>query len=892
MATQPLETKLHAPPRRSGLVGRSRLTDRLGRAAEAKLTLVSAPPGFGKTTLVADWLASRDAGAATAWLSLDATENDPASFWSYVVAAVQRAAPNAGDAAMAALQSPQPDVAFALHALLNDLAALPGGLGLVLDDFHLIDAREVMEQLAFVLDRLPARVHVVITTRSDPALPLARLRARGDLVEIRAADLRFTKDEAAAYLNGVMDLELTAHDVAALEARTEGWIAALQLAALSLHGRDDVASFIASFAGDDRYVVDYLADEVLARQPEGDRAFLLQTSTLERMTGPLCDAVTGRCDSRAVLERLDRGNLFLVALDDQRRWYRYHHLFAEVLRARLLDEDAASLPALHRRASEWFGANGEPREAIQHALAGGDVERAAGLIEMAIPEMRQARAEMAVLRWLELLPAAVVDARPVLAAAFAGALMQTGEFARVAMLLDATERALEPSRAGSTSIADENERRRLPGTLWMLRAGQARVAGDLAGTIANATRALELVAPDDHLSRGGSAALLGLALWETGDLDTAYGRFVEGMASLEAAGHVSDVVGLHVTLADIRMAQGRLGEARQAYERGLGIAQRHGGLPLRGAADMHVGIGDVLRERNDLTGAGERLAASRELGEENGLPKNPYRSRVAGARVRQAEGDLPAALQLLDAAEQVFFADFSPVVTPIPALRARLWIAQGRLARAWDWARAARIATDDEPDYVGQFAHSTLARLLVADGRVVEALALTDRLVRTAEDAGWVAAALDALVVQALGRHAAGDARGALESLARAFAVAEPEGFVRTFVDEGPPMAALLKEAAKRQLAPGYVSLLQRALAPGRPTRREGLAEPLSERELEVLRLLATDLSGPEIARHLVVSLHTVRSHTKAVFAKLGVNSRRAAVHRGRELDLLGPDAR
>jgi len=887
MATRLLETKLHAPPRRHGLIARSRLTDRLSRAAESKLTLVSAPPGFGKTTLVADWVASRGPHTGTAWLSLDSTDNDPASFWTHVVAALQTAAPNVGDGAMSAFLSPQPDLGAALHTLLNDLAALPRDLVLVLDDFHVIDAREVHEQMALVLDHLPARVHLVIATRSDPALPLARLRVRGELVEIRAADLRFTADEAAAYLNGVMGLELTAADVAALESRTEGWIAALQLAAVSLQGRDDVASFIASFSGDDRYVVDYLMDEVLARQPEEVRSFLLQTAILERMTGPLCDAVTGRGDGRAILERLDRGNLFLVALDDQRRWYRYHHLFADVLRARLLDEDAESVPSLHRRAGDWFERNGEWAEAIRHALAAADHARAAHLIEIASPEMRQVRAEMTLRRWLEALPVALLEVRPVLAATLAGALMQTGEFARVDALLSAAERSLEPDRAATTVIADESERRRLPGTLGMLRAGYARITGDLSGTIAIASRALDVVAPDDHLSRGGAAALLGLAHWETGDLDAAYQSFADGMASLEAAGHISDVVGGQVTLADIRIAQGRLGAALQAYGRGLGIALGQAGPPLRGAADMHVGISDVLRERNDLAGAAERLAASRELGDENGLPKNPYRSRVAEARIRQAENDLPAALQLLDEAERVFFADFSPVVTPIPALKARLWIALGRLAQGWDWARSAQISTADDAGYVGQFEHSTLARLLLADDRVDEALALAERLVQTAENRGWVGAALDALVVQALARHARGDVKGALESLARAFKSSEAEGYVRIFADEGLPMAALLKEAAKRQLAPTYVPLLQGASTSSLPTRRHGLIEPLSERELEVLRLLATDLSGPEIANHLVVSLNTVRSHTKAIFAKLGVNSRRSAVRRAAELDLL-----
>ena len=889
MPSDLLETKLHAPRPRAGVVHRPRLAARLARGATSKLTLVSAPPGFGKSTLVADWIAGFPPTAPAAWLSLDHGDNDPARFWRYVVAALRTARPDTGREAAAVLESPEPQVEQAVRSVLNDLAAFEHQVVLVLDDFHVIERREIHDELAYLIDRLPPAAHLVITTRGDPPLPLARLRVRGELVEVRATDLRFTADEAAAYLKGTMGLELTGADVAALEARTEGWIAALQLAALSMQGRADPSSFVASFAGDDRYVFDYLADEVLARQPEEIGTFLLQTSILDRMTGPLCDAVTGRSDGRAILERLDRGNLFLVALDDQRRWYRYHHLFADVLRARLLDEEAASVPGLHRRASDWLEQNGERSEAIRHALAAGDYVRAAELVELAIPELRQARAERTLRGWLEALPEKVVEVRPVLAAAFAGALMQTGEVARVDELLGTAERSLEPARAAQLVIADEKELHRLPGTVAMLRAGHARITGDLPGTIANAGHVLDVAAPDDHLSRGGAASLLGLAYWEMGELDSAYRSFADGMASLEVGGHHSDVVGGQVTLADIRIAQGRLGDAMGAYQRGLDIAVRREGPPLRGAADMHVGTSDVLRERNDLVGAGEHLAASRELGDANGLPKNPYRSRLAEARIRQAEGELAAALDLLDDAERVFFADFSPVVTPIPALKARLLIAEGRVAPAREWADRARVTAADDVTYVGQFDLATLTRLLLAEGRIDEAVALTERLIPPAQERGWVAAAIDALIVQALARHARGDVSRALASLGTAFEYAEPEGYVRVFVDEGRPMGALLREAARRGVAPNYVSLLEAAVTSTVRIRRQPLVEPLSARELEVLRLLATDLSGPEIADHLVVSLNTVRSHTKAIFAKLGVNSRRAAVRRASELDLLTP---
>ena len=467
--------------------------------------------------------------------------------------------------------------------------------------------------------------------------------------------------------------------------------------------------------------------------------------------------------------------------------------------------------------------------------------------------------------------------------------MQTGEAERVDALLGAAERALEPDRARTTLIADEDEGRRLPGTIAMLRAGYNRLTGDLAGTIEMARRTLDVAAPDDHLSRGGAAALLGLARWETGDLEAAYRSFADGMASLDLGGHRSDVVGGQVTVADIRVAQGRLGDALRAYQRGLDLATGAEGPPLRGAADMHVGMSDIHRERNDLVGARDHLATSRELGPENGLPKNPYRSLLAEARVRQAEGDTAVAVELLDQAERIFFADFSPVVSPIPAVKARLLIAQGRLAAAREWADRVGLTSADEVSYVAQFDLATLARLLLAEGRIDEAIGLTERLIAPARERGWVGAAIDALVVRALACHARGDAAEALASLRAALVHAEPEGYVRVFADEGPPMAALLREASRRGLGSSYLSLLEAAVAPFGRTRRQPLPKPLSERELDVLRLLATDLSGPEIAGHLVVSLNTVRSHTKAIFAKLGVSSRRAAVSRASELDLLRP---
>ncbi len=900
-----LETKLHVPRSRRGLVARPRLTERLSRGAESALTIVSAPAGFGKTTLLAEWLAVIAAdGRSVAWLSLDRRDNGPALFWTYLVAALTTAAAGVGTGALSLLQSPQPPGEAGVATLLNELDAISDDVVLVLDDYHVIDARDVQDGMAFLLEHLPPQIHLVIGSRTDPPFPLARLRGRGELAEIRAADLRFTPGEAAAYLNEVMGLALTAAHVAALEGRTEGWIAALQLAALSLQGREDTAAFIAGFAGDDRYIVDFLAEEVLQRQPEHVQQFLLQTSILDRLSGPLCDAVTGQDGGKAKLAALERGNLFLVPLDDRRLWYRYHQLFADVLHARLLDEQPDEVPELHRRASAWYEENAEPSEAIRHALAAQDFGRAADLVELAIPAMRRSRQEAAVLGWLELLPDEVVRVRPVLSVGFAGALLAGGEFESVEARLRDAERWLDGAtgmRQGSQApaaemiVVDDAEFRRLPAEIELYRAAQALARGDGPGTVRHARRALELSPADEHLGRASAAALMGLASWASGDLEAGYSGYAECMAGLRRAGHIADTFGCAIALADIRRTQGRLGEAMRTYEQALQRALQQGGPVLRGTADMHVGMSEIHRERDDLPAATQQLLRSQELGEHIGLPQNRYRWRVAMARIREAEGDLGGALDLLNEAERLYVGDFFPNVRPVPALRARVRVAQGELGEALGWADERGLSVDDALSYLREFEHITLARVLLAryaaeraERPVQEATRLLERLLRAAEEGARTGSVIEILVLQALVRQARDDVPAALASLQHALTLAEPEGYVRVFVDEGPPMASLLRAAVKLRIAPSYVRRLLAAVhkTEDRTPASQGLIEPLSERELDVLRLLGTELGGPDIARELVVSLNTVRTHTKNIYAKLGVNNRRAAVRRARELGL------
>ena len=885
MSAPLLGTKLHAPRRRGGLVRRPRLVTRLGEGRDRPaLTLVSAPAGFGKTTLLAEWLGGTE---RTAWFSIDAGANDPPVFWAYVIRAFQSVAPGVGETATSILGTSPASVEPVIAALLNDLDALDGDVELVLDDYHVVESAEVHEGMTFLVEHLPPNVHVVIASRADPPLPLPRLRARGELVEIRAADLRFTGDEAAAYFNDAMGLALGADDVAALDGRTEGWIAALQLAALSMQGRDDVAAFIASFTGDDRFVVDYLVEEVLERQPAAVREFLLRTSVLTRLTGPLCDAVTGGRDGKAMLETLERANLFLVPLDDQRSWYRYHHLFGDMLRARLLDEGPDVVRDLHRRASAWYADRDDRPEAITHAMRGEDFERAAELIELAAPYLRRTRQEATLRRWLEGIPEHLFAARPVLSVALAGARMATGDASGVESLLRGVEPWLDAQAGDAPVVYDEEEFARLPAQVAVYRAGLALLAGDVAGTVWHATRVLSLAEPSDHLRRGSASALLGLARWTAGDLDTAGNRYADAMRSLTAAGYVSDALGCALAVADIQLALGRLGDATRTFEDRLGLARDRPGL--RGVADMHVGLAETALERHELDAAAAHLQAAAELGEHAGLPQHPYRRRVAAARLRHAEGDLDAALALLDEAEVVYNTDFSPSVQPIPALRARVHVAKGDVDAAMRWADGAGLGAADEPRYLREFEHVTLARVLLARGDPVAAAGLAERLLAAADEGGRVRTAIELLVLRALALDACGDRAAAVATLTEALARAEPEAYVRVFALEGKVLAPLLQAvtaggAAGRQHAQRVLAAMTTPAVAA--PRRGVLVDDLSSRELDVLRLLRSDLSGPEIARELVVSLNTVRTHTKNIYAKLGATTRREAVRRAGELGL------
>ena len=729
MATPVLTTKLFVPPRRPRSVARSRLLERLsaGRAAGRKLTLVSAPAGFGKTTLLSEWVTDVqrvDPDTQVAWVSLDDGDNDPARFLSYLLVGLKH-----------------PPTFGAPEAILTELInaieqAAPTVL--VLDDFQAIEAAPVREAVAYLLEHQPANLHVVIASRSDPLLPLGRLRGGGELTELRAADLRFSPDESATFLNRVMGLDLTDGDIAALESRTEGWIAGLQLAALSMREHSDVSGFIEAFTGSNRFVIDYLGEEVLQRQPEALRSFLLRTAFLERMNASLCDALTGRTDGQQMLDALERDNLFLMPLDDERHWYRYHNLFADVLRARSRREDRERVADLYRLASVWHEEHDLPEYAVDYALAGKDFERAAHLIERALPEMRRRRQDTTLIAWLKQLPDETARRMPVLRTFSAWSLFVAGDLDGADRRLREIEESLRSADGHDSAVGEELAK--LPVTIAAYRAAIAQARGDIHATEQHARRALALSPPDDHLGRGAGGGFLALALWAQGDVGSAVTTFRDAMASLEVAGHLTDAVSGTVVMADMLAVQGRRIAASEAFERAAGLAAAAGnGWTI----DLHPGMSELAREENDLEGAITRLTADAPAGAHAGVPENRHRWFVAMSRVREAEGDLDDAASLLDEAERLYLQGYFPDTRSIAAMRARIWIKQDRLHDVAAWASENALAADDEAVYLREFQHLTLARLLIARFRsdrnradIDDATRLLDPLLGAAEAGG------------------------------------------------------------------------------------------------------------------------------------------------------------
>ncbi len=979
---------------------------------ERKLTLVSAPAGFGKTTLLAEWLAATPARpahpvpAGAGWVSLDQSDNDPAFFWAYFITALQKIRSEVGESALALLHSPQPlspgapslasQMALAgqvptpiesiLTTLINDINAIEQDFALILDDYHVIDAQPIHSAIAFLLDHLPPQMHLIIASRSDPPLPLARLRARGESTELRAADLRFTSDEAAAFLNEVMGLHLSATDVAALETRTEGWITGLQLAALSMsqpalplarqmalagrarplgrpetarQARDDVAGFIATFTGNDRYIVDYLVEEVLQRQPERIRSFLLQTSILERLSGPLCDAITGREDGKMehgavltgamehgvrvtgarILEALERDNLFVVPLDDKRQWYRYHHLFADVLRAHAMEEQPDQVPVLHRRAAAWFEEHGMAAEAIEHARAAGDHETVARLLAANFEEFERIGRYASISRWSASLPEEMVRKRPRLALIHASVALAFDNNNQAARRLTSwAEEAINkiedgggfnPSDDIGGTVVGSEGLEALKGEMLAMKLFHSARKLPPEEIAALADQALKLLPSSKHRVRGL------LHIIDTGmqivrsDLRSALPNVEKSVDEARRVQNLPLLVGMLTHRGQMYVVMGRLEDGRRSFEEALLTGQNLSAEANWELCSPHTSLAEVLLERADLTGATDHITRALEF-----ASKSPTRSPVlyahaAAAQVFLAAGDTKsemacfetAALEQLEQAQAFvrgssdsrYFSFLSSVKLKfycrIGACPARaIWQARdgvfsdtGDLEAAADVVRGRNLAPDVTVDRNNEEEMTAYARYLVARGDYSDAEQVLSRVLLIVRSIGRVQHEIHALALKALANEFLGERALALDFLGRATFLAEPGRFNRTFTSEGPAMAELveaLADAVQRGHgpveagSPSYLTYLLREMKV-RPVTTSaqsaaGLIEPLTAREIEILRLIAAGMRNQEIADHLFISLHTVKRHIANAYGKLGVTHRTEAVVRANELKLIG----
>jgi LuxR family maltose regulon positive regulatory protein len=905
-----LATKLHVPRPQPGFVPRPRLVDRLDEGLARGLVVVCAPTGFGKTALLADWAGSgrRPVG----WLSLDTADNDPARFWRHTVAALDRACPGIGERVGPLLGPPAPSSFEGLvTALINELDARPGNdeMLLVLDDYHLIDTQPVHAALTFLLEHLPPELRLVLTSRSDPPLPLARLRARGQLAELRADELRFTPDEAAALLREATGPSLPGAAVAALTARTEGWAAGLQLAALSLRGQADAAGFVATFSGSHRYILDYLTGEVLERQTGQVRGFLLETSILERLSGGLCDAVTGRTDSQVMLEQVERANLFLVPLDGVRGWWRYHHLFADLLRARLQQQQPSRVPALHRAAAAWSEEHGLADDAVRHALGAGDPVWAARLIEQHFDGIFLQGESATVQRWLSGLPADLVRARPRLCLAQAWMALVGGDVDAAGPPLDAAERSpadaaderFEPSSGRAASVLAN-----VPAAIALDRAFLAYLRGDAEGTAGFASQALAKLGEGDWMLDLWIRSMRALAEWLRGRLADAERGFAAIVTGWHTAGERPLAASACHFLGQVQRAQGRLDAALATYQQALEITAPPGQAAIPAAGIGYVGMAEVAYQRGELDAALRHVTEGITLcGQLNWT--QPLATGLATlAWIRHAKGDPAGALEAIGEAER---AAPGPAVAnlfnPVPAQRARLLHAQGEVAGAARWTQERGLGADDDPAYQKEREHLVLARVLLAQGRPGPALALLDRLHASAAAQGRIGSVIEIQALQALALAASGDEAAAVDALAEALTLACPQGYVRVFADEGAPMAALLgrlvaAQRAERAAAHGVPfgclarvlqALGQKHAVPGSGSRAAapvpGLVEQLTARELEILRLVAAGTPNQRIAEQLVVTLDTVKKHITHLLGKLGAANRTEAVARAQQLGLI-----
>ncbi|MFN2190141.1 MAG: LuxR C-terminal-related transcriptional regulator [Candidatus Promineifilaceae bacterium] len=925
-----LRTKLFVPPLRPNLVTRPHLIERLSQGLELghKLTLISAPAGFGKTTLVREWLDAlcndNQVQCRIAWLTLDENDNELSRFLSYLIAAVYQSdekEPAVEKGALGLLQSSRTLPAEAiLTSFINEIAIDPERTILVLDDYHLIESSTIDDSLSFLLQHLPPQMHLIIATREDPFLPLPRLRAYSQLTEMRAADLRFTFAETADFLNRAMGLNLSAENIAALERRTEGWIAGLQLAAISLRGQSDTTTQIQAFTGSHRLVIDYLIDDVLSRQPQHIQSFLLETAILDRLNDSLCNALTGRDDGQATLGMLERANLFIIPLDNERRWYRYHRLFADSLCQRLQQTDADWVEFLHSRASEWYEQNDLLPKAIHHSLAAKDYERVADLAELAWRPMNMSYQAVAWLSWVKGLPDELVRSRPVLCAGCGWASLDAGNLEAAKAYLQHAERWLDayagakdqletpkdpthPKRSPPKVDLDQEEIRSLSVSVANARAYLAQALGDLDGTKKYAQQAVEFLREDDYFERGLAEILLGFSYWTSGDLQDACTAIGDAISNMRNAEKINFEISFTSYLADIKVAQGLLNESKAIYLQLLDTLEEQDLQKISETAVLHLGLSEIYFEQGDIESAQRHIVRSDELGEQHSFAPWYRHWIFAHARLMSIQGDLDGAVELLQGAEQLYYRHPIPDFRPLRSQIVRTLLREGKLNKALLFFDEEDLSSDDDFGYLREYIYTTQVRLNIEqyrrdplDDGLSDVMELLERLLNAAEEGGRTGSIIEILLLRALAFEAQDDLPAGLDALERALMLAAPEGYLRIFADEGRPAAALLRRALDHGIAPDYVRRILAAIQTNEPAEAEkmmvqagdsGMIEPLSEREIEVLRGIAIGLSNRQIADRLYLSVNTVKVHTRNIYGKLDVHNRTQAVERARALSIL-----
>ena len=916
-----LSTKLNIPLVRPNIVQRTRLVQQIetGITSNHKLTLISAPAGFGKTTLLSHW--GDETRIPIAWVSLDEGDNDLTRFLGYCIAALQNIKPNVGEAALELQQSPHPaPVETVLTTLINELDEILEQFTLVLDDYHVIESQSIHEALSFLINHLPRKMHLIIATRTDLPLPTARLRTHVHLTEISEVDMRFTLDEAATYLNDVMQLGLAIEDVAGLEKRTEGWIAGLQMTALSVQGRGDISGLVRALSGKHRFILDYLMEEVLEQQSAEVQEFMVKISILDQLSAPLCDTVMGwsnvsgdttrkrkatrRLDtanhSQEILEHMDRANLFLIPLDDERRWYRYHRLFGDILEERLKQAYSDEIQDLHRLAGDWYEQNGLIGEAINHLLEAGEIERAADFISKnALTFVYHGNLET-LTRWLDILPKDIKESQPWLSITHAWALSFAGQLEPVASLLQDAEGTL-------TSITDEIEVQRLSGIVDALRAYLIAIRGSMPLAAEFAREALKVLPDDDLVLRGFASTLLATVLRWAGDLNDAKGAYQEAIAINRAAGAANVLVESLCDLAALQFIQGKVQQSISTCREALSEAEEYcerSGRKLSAHGLASIQLCSILRELNDLDMARQYAEEGLALCKEWGQAESLMRAYWEHARVLQACGDSDGAIHSIQKARQLASALSPWFVARSAAWEAHLRLMQGDIASALQWIGDQDLIFDYEVEFYDFETHLTVVRTLIAKGRqrsksegrpaLERSLEILEQIRSTAERSGAGSYLIEIMILTSLAQDALGETEKALSTLKKALVRAKPEAYIRLFVDEGEPVRMLLCELAKHKTTMAYARKILKSMtarvAVGATTGMgspESLTESLSEREMEVLHLLETYLSSTEIAGQLFIAVSTVRSHTKNIYSKLRVHSRAEAVEKARKIGIL-----